>query len=43
MEEIFTRGLIQVFFIWQILSTEIWFNVFIDKNIDQVNKNYKFE
>ena len=31
------------FFIWQILSTEIWFNVFIDKNIDQVNKKYKFE
>ena len=31
------------FFIWQILSTEIWFNVFLDKNIDQVNKKYKFE
>ena len=31
------------FFIWQILSTEIWFNVFIDKNIDQDNKKYKFE
>jgi asparagine synthase (glutamine-hydrolysing) len=31
------------FFIWQIISTEIWFNVFIDKKINSVNKNYIFD
>ena len=31
------------FFIWQIISTEIWFNVFMDKNIKDVKKDYIFE
>jgi asparagine synthase (glutamine-hydrolysing) len=31
------------FFIWQIISTEIWFNVFIDKNVKNIKKNFVFE
>jgi len=31
------------FFIWQIISTEMWFKVFTDKDLKSVNKKYLFE
>ena len=31
------------FFMWQIISTEIWFNVFLDSNIKNIKKDYTFE
>ena len=30
------------FFIWQFINTEIWFQVFIDKQVGDVSKTFKF-